>query len=410
MATQNDATSLTLAEEGGGTLTLTGRALPYMPLAISGKQRAEFNWYPGNPQATVQMLGPEEQTISIKGFWKDKFIQGTGAATLSFEGRASEETFLGFSEFSTVSVGGRSVASVVELVNIVDTMRRMGRRIMLTWDKVIRYGHIVGFTQTWHTAHYCEWELEFGVMSLEEPNIESSNPNQLDLAAVATMAADWPERVSTAKFINRPFPVTLTPKLNAALTSLDAEIFRISSGIGQAAQLAAQAIQIIPNAARSVISSLAGAVSSTSLALGNLTDTALTESFAFATVTQAGSTFGLGESNALREDSLPFGIQLGAASYQRQISASYRTVRTSSAQMRFDLQRQLQNELKASFVAKQDMDLRDVSTQFYGTPNNWRDLLIYNGLTSSRLTAGQLIWVPQQGYSSGAGLTQGGAA
>jgi len=400
---QNEAGSLTLAEEGGGTLKLTQRALPYMPLSISGKQRAEFNWYPGNPQATVQMLGPEEQTITLKGFWKDKFIQGTTAAQF-----ISAEVNALRAALSTNSTTSASVRDVASLVKIVDNMRRMGRRIVLQWDKLIRYGHIIGFTQTWHTPHYCEWELEFAVAALEEPRVAASTPNQTNLGDAAVQAAEWAKELERAKVAYKPATVVLAPEVLKALNEFENNCIRTSNYIGGGASYVAQAISLGPNITRSVISSLAGVGTNAVTAAGAVFDVALTEVFAIGTFTAAGVSLVTGETNSFREDSLPFGVQLGAASYQRGLKNQCQTIAYSTAVTRWAMQQQLQDELKASFTAKQDMDLRDVSTQFYGTPDNWRDLLIYNGLTSSRLTAGQLIWVPQQGYSAGAGFTQGG--
>lgn len=399
---QNEATPLTLAEDGGGTLSLRGRALPYKPLAISGKQRAEFNWYPGNPQATVQMLGPEEQTITFRGFWKDKFLQGSNDALLTDTLGNAILARTGTSPTAEV------IGSVVELVNIVDNMRRMGRRIKLTWDKLIRYGHIIGFTQTWHTTHYCEWELEFAVSSLEEPLVPASTPNLTNLADASNRAAQWVPGTEAAW--QRPKPAVVSPlaTIRRQVAAWDNQILSASNQFADGASQVAQAIQVGPNAARTLLTSCTSALAAATQAVGNVADVAMTEAFAIGSVFAAGTALVTGETNAQREDSLPFGMQLGTASYQNGIKRSYLQVRSSSAVLRWQMQQQLQDELKASFVAKQNMDLRDVSTQFYGTPDSWRDLLIYNGLTTSQLTAGQLIWVPQQSYAGGAGLTQGG--
>jgi hypothetical protein len=41
------------------------------------------------------------------------------------------------------------------------------------------------------------------------------------------------------------------------------------------------------------------------------------------------------------------------------------------------------------------MDLRDVSTQYYGTPDEWIRLMLYNGFNTSRLIAGDVVIVPR---------------
>ena len=47
---------------------LSGWALPFRPLTLSGTHRAEFTWYQGSGIASVQELGPEEEPTNIKGF------------------------------------------------------------------------------------------------------------------------------------------------------------------------------------------------------------------------------------------------------------------------------------------------------------------------------------------------------
>ena len=62
-----------------GTIRLRGRALPYQGLSFGGIQRVKHTWYPGNPEASEQLLGPEEEPTTIKGMWKDLFL-GDGTA------------------------------------------------------------------------------------------------------------------------------------------------------------------------------------------------------------------------------------------------------------------------------------------------------------------------------------------
>ena len=78
------------------------------------------------------------------------------------------------------------------------------------------------------------------------------------------------------------------------------------------------------------------------------------------------------------------------------ICKAARDARLGSATMRaqFAASSQPSNMLSV-FVAQEDQDLRRVSTQFYGNPNAWRELAVYNDLPTSKLYAGQLIFVPQ---------------
>ena len=95
------------------------------------------------------------------------------------------------------------------------------------------------------------------------------------------------------------------------------------------------------------------------------------------------------------------GIQIAGNSVQRSFNNAVQSVRYNNALTRYSLEQQLQQELLASFVAAQNMDLRDVSTRYYGTPDNWQQLMQFNGFASSKLNAGDLVWVPKQGNNGG---------
>ena len=378
-----DTTStFTLLEAGGIQLDLRQRALPYLPLAISGKQRAEFTWYPGSPQATVQMLGPSEDAITISGYWKDRFIAGSGDA----------------------QVNRQSVATVSDLVATVDNMRRQGRQVTLTWAGLRRIGHVTSFTQTWHNTHDVEWELEFSVLSHEDTKVAAGNTPAVNLAGIsddakttafnarnsvfgtareATAAGTEVLAGRNAEFgIDGPAGLNLLQQVNAALTEFDTQAAVFASTMANYAQSATALITAPSNTVRDIIATCASTITQISNATGTLVDSALTEWYAIA------SPDGI--------DGVPVGLQVSGRSYQQQVKNAARSIVSFCAVTRYSLGEQLQGQPQRTFVAPADLDLRDVSTQFYGTPNEWQYLMTYNELQTSSLQAGQVVIVPQQ--------------
>lgn len=395
----SSARTFVLSEKDGITLELRERALPHWPMSISGKQRAEFTWYPGSPQAVVQMLGPEEGTINLKGFWKDKFIQGSGAA------RKYSTTYS--KNIQSGALTAPEIPDVATLVSIVDNMRRMGREITLQWGDIWRRGHITEFTQSWQTPHYCEWELEFTVSALEESNIPAQPNTATNFGDAATQAQGWVSTKENLKFLNANLPYELTPleSIRAAINDLDNGIIGFSNQITGAMQQVASYAMLPGEATKSIMTACQGAITSTVAATRNIADSALTSVFSVGAAVS--TVVGLGET-AFHEDGLAVGVQMAGMSYLRQLRSAWTQITESATYLRQNAQLQLQDDLIIAFTAKQNMDLRDVSTQFYGTPDQWRNLMAYNGLTESRLTAGQLIWVPRNPTSTGAGNTYGG--
>lgn len=378
-----DTTStFTLLEAGGIRLDLTRRALPYLPLSISGKQRAEFTWYPGSPQATVQMLGPSEDAITISGYWKDRFLAGSGDAKVS----------------------GQSVATVADLVATVDNMRRQGRQVTMSWAGLIRIGHVTSFTQTWHNTHDVEWELEFSVLSHEATKVAAGNTPTVNLSGIANDATTQEfntrnaifgtERAATAQGtevlagrnaefgISGPAGLNLLQQANAVLTEFDTQCTVFASNMANYAQSATALITSPSNTVRDIIATCSNTITQISNAAGTFVDTAMTEWYAIT------SPDGV--------DGVPFGLQVSGRSYQQQVKNATRSVVSFCAVTRYSLAEQLQGQPQRTFVAPADLDLRDVSRQFYGTPDEWRFLMTYNSLQTSRLQAGQVVIVPQQ--------------
>ena len=393
------ATSLTIASvaEDGDLLRLAARALPYRPLTFSGKQRAEFTWYPGSPIATAQMLGPEESAITLKGFWKDRFLSNeTGTAAARY----------GADEIGTVRV----------LTQLVDGMRRRGQLYKLTWDELVRVGHITGFTQTWHNAHDCEWEIEFTPISQgdeETPVVLNNLPNVADYyqqtaSAVNTARSGLRIRVPlpTATAINDSVPeltaptysqrlsilagavelaATLGPRVAGILSELDDALLGLQNNAYNTAASVYSLTLVGSDAGRRMVA----------LAAQNIAQARRT----YATVTDVSWPTVFNVSPADPND-VNIGAQVAMRAYQRRVRESTRDLAYQQGTQASAILSTLNPELKAAFVAPQNMDLRDVSTQFYGTPDSWRDLLVFNKLESSRLTAGTLIWVPQRSNSS----------
>lgn len=122
---------LTITEiDGVNSLTLTDSALPEqrsMDLAL--KLRRKSTYYPGNSVPSTQIMGTQEEPITLKGKWRDEWLGLTdGAQDLAAKARAL--------------VSGQ-------------------RRCRLEWDNVVRYGYVESFRATVIQRTALEWELVF---------------------------------------------------------------------------------------------------------------------------------------------------------------------------------------------------------------------------------------------------------
>jgi hypothetical protein len=148
--------SFIIRELSGGQprmIELTDRGLPFRPLTVTGKMRAEVTWYPGNPAATVQMLGSEETETTLTGRWSDKYLGdvNTPCVTLT-RGRSVQALY-----------------SARDAADAMDELRRRGQLVEVTWEHLSRIGYISEFAQTWRWREDVEWSLSFQWTALEMP-------------------------------------------------------------------------------------------------------------------------------------------------------------------------------------------------------------------------------------------------
>lgn len=356
------------------TLRLSARALPYKPYTLVGSQRVEMTWYPGNPEATAQVLGAKEEPVSIRGTWKDRFLSELPSGLVDDDAPAP------------ATLDDAPLTTATQLVETVDEMRRAGQLVEVTWLRTVRRGFITRFTQTWLTVHDCEWELEFSWVSqdvgefgvvdaevdLSSVVVDAQNDSQdlsNELGAAQSSSLADPSLGGVADAVTsslekfqasvRSLEDTMTGMLDAVLAPLDAgrRVLSIT--------------QFLAQEANNVIDTL---YSRTFESMAGVSDPA-TGTVDYSQVT--------------------FGKSVVAASARSRMVVSARTARGHAARHGALVARQVDSDLDRAFLATQDMDLRDVSRQFFGTSDEWQRIARFNGLTSSHLVAGQQILVPR---------------
>jgi len=366
----SDPTAFRIVELTGAkrTLELRGRALPYQGFTLEGKQRAEFTWYPGNPVATIQMLGTEESPSTLNGIWKDRFIK-----TVDFFGQAVE-TPQGIALFN-----GRQVADALALTQAVDQIRLGGQLLQVTWDEQVRDGILIRFKAVWTRREDVTWEMEFQWSSRGE----AKQPVTFLVApTIDTLAARLREKVDA--LIARADPLFevrdfILRNLDRNLTELDTIASSVESSVTALADL-----RLTPQqAAERTLASF----ESVKAAASNIV--AIFDAQPASEVEVAGTA----DTTTVPQN---LGRTLYVDAWCRGVRKEARALELLSADETERLRALLdEDDLLAAFIARADSDLRDVSTQFYGNQGGWRRLRKYNNLHSSRLIAGDLILVPK---------------
>jgi len=363
----------TLDRTANYSLVLTGRALPYRPVTLEGTQELEVVWYPGFANATAQALGPHEEKTTIKGYWKDRFLQTVevGTAPAQFK--------------------GLNVNSAAELIEAADSFRRLGYQVQVQWQTVQRIGFITRLSQSWHTEHDCEWEIEFTWTGREESDIKSNLPPVQNYT-------DFANRLTTALVESGAFK-TVTDGL-AFLNSPAATVFTISQDAGAAVSLAlgqiANATQALTNLSANVATAAQIPAGAVSQATGILSGLARSYTIVANIWERETSTIKAGlTALALKPaNGNLFAAQLVADTQYSETANTYRGLAQQTTELAQQSQAVDAPAPDFIYVAGQDDDLRRVATLYYGDPAAWIRLAEYNGLSSSLLVPGQQVNVP----------------
>lgn len=373
----------------GRTLYLAGRALPYRPLQFSGTMRAEFTWYPGNPEATVQVFGASEEDTTINGMWKDRFLKRVASPQLSLQEAVS---LLAGEAVPLVQIenpeaiallDGRPFVDVMHLVKTVDDFRRKGQLVEVTWDEIVRRGIITRFTYKFDRRQDVEWELTFGWISQGGKQVPAVLPQGPDPSDLFAALRGQLQRLFSA-VVNPVIAVVdgLLTTLAVKAAAIEADVAAVEDSLAGVVSTAIGPVDGV----RRIIATVEN-IKSNADAIGR----ALFAQPSSQDVAAAGTT---GTSLDPAGGDVTVGKAVGVAKYKRDVALSAKNMQRTAAQRQADLLKNASQEILGSFLARKDMDLREVSTKFYGTPDEWSRVMLYNGFKTSKLSEGQVVFVP----------------
>jgi hypothetical protein len=344
---------------------LTSRALPYRPFTLKGMQSHDKTKYPASPIQSLQVLGPDEGSTTIKGQWKDRFIMQAG---YNVAAPGLDTSFAPSIAGVPATVDNTPVANVLALVSLVDDMRRKGQLVKVTWMEISRFGLIASFSQSWNTVNDVEWEIEFEWVSQAEDPLA---------ARVALPSAD----------------ATALP--GDAQHSFVQTVAAVAKSIVSIAQDAADAIETVEDTVQRTITQIQSTVQNGVDGLLAPVDAA--RNLAAMTQTLVSSYSETMDYVVSRtQEELSFGEFLSQSARALASRRTCRAARDQAANAQRAMLVQIDPDLIGIVRARANDDLRRVAEAFYGDANAWRMLLTYNHLESSRLAAGDIVLIPKR--------------
>lgn len=396
MASIEEVPAFVIEEKGGRNrrVTLIGRGLPYRPLSLESEQRVKVTNPPGSPEGFGTVMGPTFGETSIDGFWKDKFI-GTGATE---QPPITVETPRSAASQARGALTGSQVGSAQEATQLFESLCAEGQLVEVTWGWVKRRGYLKKFSPKIHNIHDVEWSATFAWTSKAIPlaSVEFGNlAGRIDSATGFRGLLDRIRQIADV-------PQTMMREYMDVYRS---NIAKISSSVIDMEEAAAGLIEETSpvNEANRITSSLGGIVS----AANDIVDT--TESVGWAGLFENprralpfGSSYLASPVSSTNWDSYyarvldsidPVEI-LQARLYERETITDAKRIRDEAEARRRAMDAGPGYTL-GTYRAREGEDLRDVSRLYYGTPMQWRPIMLFNGMDSIELYPGQTIAIPR---------------
>lgn len=358
---------------GANQLELSGRGLPYRGVSFATNMRGEFTWYNGNPIGTAQMLGASEDPTSINGMWKNRFLSDVN-------GSLKPPILLN---------GATAITSAMEAIKRVREFVVRGQLLRVTWLGIVRYGFMTRLEHKWWEAQDVEWEMKFDWISDGvNPDYPIGTDQKTLITDVDQTWQDQKDKLSQVAIPLYPLRSDTAVSIDQAISSVVANISSIEDSISDLLD----AVFAPVDTARKLIAVVTNMQDSADIILEEVRRRPAFETSRLA--------YSLHNSNGT-SNQVSVAEELKAHKYRRGLITQANAIKSQAALQKSDLATTASPNLLALFVAREDMDLRTVSTKYYGSPDQWKSLMRFNGLSTSRLRAGQTVAVPMLAQTVG---------
>lgn len=335
-------------------IILAGNMLPMQPFSWDGEQRLNKEYYPGNPEPAVQVLGGKEGDLLIHGRFKDK--------------RLKDPDLYG---------------AAYQYAEAVDAMRKRGNLVKFgmhgqagDW---IRYGFIEKSGFKMNKQSWIDYDISFLVVSDKQPKNNYFVEQDKNTPQAANQ--DLINKVAAFQQKYSAIPTSMPQSIGDVLNGLISDV--------------ATNINLVTNFVNTILTVGEDIAKSANRALG-LIKNARTSIYHFQ---QRADNLKHSFTGLSANNSIPPNVQTTNAYINiAQILGTIVTVSTmqvSLARMRTQFEAISKTLPLARHRVVQGETLQKVSIKHYGVPDNWKVIYDHNQLQTVQLTQGQLLEIPK---------------
>jgi LysM repeat protein len=331
-------------EQTHEAVSLKGNQMPMIPFEFGGEQRITKDYYPGNSEPAVQVLGPKESDVTIHGKLKDK--------------RYRDKNLYGVS---------------TEIQRLIDAIRIRGNLLRITLGEWQRYGFLEKTDFKMNSLGDVEYSLTFTIVGFNKP----INAKFVQKTKEKPIAKDLINKAEA--FQAKTPPVTLSLSL--------------ADQIGGAISSVASALALVTHFVDSVVSTAEDVQKSANRAIGLI-------KHARTTIIQFNRRIGNIATgfNSLSNDTRAatnFNNVMKNQGYILDLMTSSSSLAATLAAMQKQFEALSKFAPLARYKVKDGDSLQKISLKFYNSADHWDKLYDHNKLTSTQLSTGMLLEIPR---------------
>lgn len=362
-------------------IVLRGRSLPFKgAVLVEDEQRMEVTFFPGNPVAYSQILGPQLTKTTFNGKWQDKYLSSPDNAPavsnfpqVTAAGRPPMPGGLIVTGQTFISSGAFPGTQDLRLSKTVrDAFRlltRSGAHMRVEWNDWVRFGHIARFNAAPDADDEWIWELEFNWTGDTEAQPKAYEPN-LNVKSFLDVLANLLDGLNGLLLL----PGLIMQRTFGAFLSDIADI----------------GVQL-----SKLIKTLTGFVDFTFVPLQQL---AALKAMMYAIRKQILDLFAklAGRDPRLSGSSRRDGNGTWESEQLvRKVRQILNLIAQENAVRLGEIEAASAGQVDRIYLVESLTSLRHISIEVYGTANNWRQIAAFNGRASAIVEAGTLLRIPR---------------
>jgi len=371
-------------------VALAGRALPFRgSLKFIGEMRLEGTPYVGYPKVNQTVLGAQEQDTEMNGEWHDRFLLDPSEVSAVL--RASVDS----PDAGTIALARTELRTARDLCILFDDILVSGRLLRVSWAHIQRLGRLAIFEQDWQNLHDVKWRMKFEWVGRDD-QVGLPSPTRSTIVGLAqALSSGYVDLHQATNFddvadlVDAGYADQLDTLIGKARATID--------NIGSAVETRISAATNALDAVRRSLSLATEVRDQAQNVIDSINETVAAALFTAGAVRGSGDGFtsAIQSPGAFADfTGIDPGQQIAAACQLLGAVRAARALKHIAARQRFQVLRNLESDVIAIVRLRTQEDLRDLAKQWYGTPDAWDEIRSFNGLTTSVVPAGTLIFIP----------------